>query len=111
MDTFSSVTVKEINKPHNLFIGRCTKKYPVLYQENVVLNNDGKSQVTANIRINVEGPVRIICVKIYDEDPDVMAYPSYSSGGIGKNFIEFNVLTTYGKGFKFFVQIFGVKLD
>lgn len=59
--------------------------------------------------MNVEGTFKIICVKIFDEDPEVLAYPSYGAGGIGYNFIEFNVLTTFGRGFKFFVQIFGEK--
>ncbi|XP_048516938.1 uncharacterized protein LOC109541017 isoform X3 [Dendroctonus ponderosae] len=87
------IIVKEVSKPHNLFIGRCTKKYPILHQENIV--------------INVDGPVSIACVNISDEDPEVSAYPSYVSGGIGHNYVEFNVQTTYGKGFKFYVQIFG----
>ncbi|CAG9759576.1 unnamed protein product [Ceutorhynchus assimilis] len=103
------IIVKEIIRPHNLFIGRCTQKYPILHQENIVLNNDGKSQVSANIRMNVEGPVSIKCVNVYDEDPEMSAYPSYSSGGLGQNFVQFDVLTSFGKGFKFFVQIFGHK--
>ncbi|ENN74278.1 hypothetical protein YQE_09250, partial [Dendroctonus ponderosae] len=49
--------------------------------------------------INVDGPVSIACVNISDEDPEVSAYPSYVSGGIGHNYVEFNVQTTYGKGY------------
>ncbi|XP_048516930.1 uncharacterized protein LOC109541017 isoform X1 [Dendroctonus ponderosae] len=101
------IIVKEVSKPHNLFIGRCTKKYPILHQENIVVNNDGQSILSSNIVINVDGPVSIACVNISDEDPEVSAYPSYVSGGIGHNYVEFNVQTTYGKGFKFYVQIFG----
>lgn len=47
------VIVKEVSQPHNLYIGRCTKKYPVLHQENVVLNNDGQSQISAKIRVGI----------------------------------------------------------
>lgn len=58
--------------------------------------------------MNVEGPVYITCVNIYDEIPNGEGgYPSFAAGGVGHNFIEFNVLTHYGKGFHFFVQIFG----
>ncbi|XP_050313874.1 uncharacterized protein LOC126748582 [Anthonomus grandis grandis] len=101
------IVVKEVTKPHNLFIGRCTKNHILLHQERVVLNNDGRSQIFANIRMNVDGNVLIDCVNVYDESPEVLAYPSYAAGGIGHNYVEFNVLTTFGNGFNFFVQIRG----
>lgn len=60
----------------------------------------------------MEGPVNITCVKIYDEIPNGEGgYPSFQGGGVGYNYIEFNVMTEYGKGFHFFVQIYGVDLD
>ncbi|KAJ8943958.1 hypothetical protein NQ318_013539 [Aromia moschata] len=102
------VNFKPNNKPHHLFIGRCNPKYKVLHQEHIILTNDGKSHVSANIRMNVEGPVYITCVNIYDEVPNGEGgYPSFAAGGVGQNFVEFNVLTNYGKGFHFFVQIHG----
>lgn len=60
--------------------------------------------------MNVDGPVRIACVKIFDEVPNGEgAYPGFVSGGLNHNFVEFNVITPYGKGFHFFVQIFAFK--
>lgn len=60
------------------------------------------------LKINViPSLVQITCVKIYDEDPDASAYPVYAAGGVGHNYIEINVMTTLGKGFRFHVQIFG----
>lgn len=60
--------------------------------------------------MNVDGPVRIACVKIFDEVPNGEgAYPGYVSGGLNYNYVEFNVITPYGKGFHFFVQIFAFK--
>lgn len=60
------------------------------------------------MKINViPSLVEITCVKIYDEDPDASAYPIYAAGGVGHNYIEINVMATYGKGFRFHVQIFG----
>lgn len=62
-------------------------------------------------QINVEGEVYITCVKVYDEVPNgAGGYPSYTGGGVGHNYVEFNVVTEYGKGFHFFVQIFGYDL-
>ncbi|XP_018564974.1 uncharacterized protein LOC108906244 [Anoplophora glabripennis] len=106
--TLPKIEYKIVNKPHHLFIGRCSSKHRVLHQENIILTNDGKSHVSATIRMNVEGPVYITCVNIFDEIPNGEGgYPSFAAGGVGHNFIEFNVLTNYGKGFHFFVQIFG----
>jgi len=34
-----------LDKPHHLFIGRCKPGDEVLHGENIILNNDGKSQV------------------------------------------------------------------
>ncbi|VEN44526.1 unnamed protein product, partial [Callosobruchus maculatus] len=107
------VEYKLLKKPHNLFIGRCyPKKYPVLHQENVIVTNDEKSHVTAKIKMTVAGPVYITCANIYDQGAEgEESYPTYSSGGVGQNFIEFDVLTQYGKGFKVFAQIFGYRID
>lgn len=58
--------------------------------------------------MNVEADVYISCVKIYDQIADGQGgYPSFVSGGVGYNYVEFNVITAYGKGFHFFVQILG----
>ncbi|XP_030756167.1 uncharacterized protein LOC115882312 [Sitophilus oryzae] len=105
-----SIVVKEVKKPHHLFIGRCPKNVPMLHQENIILKNDNQTLISANIKVIVEGRVNITCVNIYDEDPEVQAYPSYISGGIGYNFIEFHVVTSYGNGFKFYVEIFGYQI-
>ncbi|KAH0822359.1 hypothetical protein GEV33_000432 [Tenebrio molitor] len=65
----------------------------------------------ATTYINVEAEVYINCVKIYDEVQDGEGgYPSYVSGGVGHNYVEFNVTTEYGKGFHFFVQILGYEI-
>ncbi|KAG5896693.1 hypothetical protein JTB14_002539 [Gonioctena quinquepunctata] len=104
----SKIEIKILNQPHHLFIGRSGKKYEVLHQENIILTNDGKSHVSANIRMNIDAPVYITSVSIYDEIPNGEGgYPSYTTGGVGHNFVEFNVITNYGKGFHFFVQIRG----
>ncbi|KAJ8974940.1 hypothetical protein NQ317_012920 [Molorchus minor] len=86
---------------------------PYCTRENIILTNDGKSHVSANIRVNVDGDVYINCVNIYDQVSDGKGgYPSFSAGGVGRNFVEFNVMTDYGKGFHFFIQIYGhVKRD
>ncbi|XP_044257099.1 uncharacterized protein LOC123006579 [Tribolium madens] len=106
-----SIVHQVLKKPHNLLIGRCKPTDNVLHQENIILYNDGKSHVGARIRINVEGDVYITCANIYDEVPNGEGgYPSYAGGGVGHNYIEFNVETEYGKGFHFFVQIFGYEL-
>jgi hypothetical protein len=106
-----SIEYKVLKKRHHLFIGRCKIGDKVLHQENIILNNDGKSHVAAAIRINVEAEVYINCVKIYDEVQDGEGgYPSYVSGGVGHNYVEFNVTTEYGKGFHFFVQILGYEI-
>lgn len=56
----------------------------------------------------VEGPVYINCVNVYDEAPaGEGGYPHSPKGGIGKNFVEFQILTNYGKGYHFYVQIYG----
>ncbi|XP_072402397.1 uncharacterized protein [Diabrotica undecimpunctata] len=104
----SKIDVKILNKPHHLFIGRCNPNDEILHQENLILFNDGKSHVSANIRMNIDAAIYITCVNIYDETPDGKGgYPSYVAGGVGHNFIEFNVFTDYGKGFQFFVKIQG----
>ncbi|KAJ3640171.1 hypothetical protein Zmor_003487 [Zophobas morio] len=104
----STIEYKVLKKPHHLFIGRCSPDDNILHQENIILYNDGKSHVAAGIRVNVEADVYITCVKIHDEVPDgAGGYPSYVAGGVGYNYVEFNVMTEYGKGFHFYVQIFG----
>ncbi|RZC39456.1 uncharacterized protein BDFB_009617, partial [Asbolus verrucosus] len=109
--TQGSIEYKILKKPHHLFIGRCKPEDNILHQENIILYNDGKSHVAAGIRVNVEAQVYITCVKIYDEVPDgAGGYPSFVAGGVGHNYVEFNVMTEYGKGFHFFVQIFGYEI-
>ncbi|KAF7287490.1 hypothetical protein GWI33_001453 [Rhynchophorus ferrugineus] len=105
------IIVTEVKVPHHLFIGRCTKQYPLLHQENIDIRNDGKSLISADIRINVEGNVTIMCANIYDRNKEAQAYLSYIAGGVGYNFIEFNVNTSFGNGIKFFVEIFGKYLE
>lgn len=59
-------------------------------------------------QIGVDGPIYITCVKILDNmPPGEGAYPSFSDGGVGKNYVSFDVTTVLGKGFKFHVEIFG----
>lgn len=56
----------------------------------------------------ISGPVIISCVNIYDTAPNGEGgYPTTPKGGVGETFVEFTVLTGYGKGFQFYVQIFG----
>lgn len=58
--------------------------------------------------MNVDGPVSIRCVNVYDQAPNGEGgYPNSPKGGVDKNFVEFDVITTYGKGFQFYVQILG----
>lgn len=47
-----SVELKILQKPHHLFIGRCKPQDPVIHQENIILYNDGKSHVSATIRVS-----------------------------------------------------------
>lgn len=62
--------------------------------------------------MNVEAPVYITCVQILDQIPDGEGgYPSFVSGGVGHNYVVFNVTADYGKGFNFYVQINGYPLD
>ncbi|KAK4872198.1 hypothetical protein RN001_016322 [Aquatica leii] len=108
----SSISLKVLNKPHHLFVGRCNLLDEVLHEENIILNNDGKSQVNATIRMNVEGPVYITCVKVLDQVSDGEgAYPTFVEGGVGYNYVVFNVTAAYGKGFDFYVQINGYSLE
>ncbi|GJQ67514.1 hypothetical protein Trydic_g5145 [Trypoxylus dichotomus] len=100
-----------INKQHHLYIGRCRPSDVKFHGENIILNNDGDNHVTAIISINVESNVYITCVNILDQIPDGKGgYPKYLSGGVGYNFIEFEVMTNYGKGFNFYVEVFGYYL-
>ncbi|KAK9890144.1 hypothetical protein WA026_008950 [Henosepilachna vigintioctopunctata] len=107
-DLSPKIEHKFLRKPHNLLIGRCFPHYEVLHQEHIVVKNDGRSHVDANIRINVDGPVNITCVSVFDEMDEENAYPIYSGGGVGYNYVSFNVKTSYGMGFHFFIKIFGV---
>ncbi|CAG9855299.1 unnamed protein product [Phyllotreta striolata] len=106
--TRPKIDVKILGKPHHLFIGRCSPKDEILHEEHIVLTNDGKSHVSANIRMNIEGPVNITCVNVYDEMPNGEGgYPSFAAGGVGHDFVEFNVMTNYGKGFHFYTRVQG----
>lgn len=56
----------------------------------------------------MDGPVYITCAKILDQMPSGEgAYPVYKAGGVGHNFVSFDVTSVYGKGFKFHVEIYG----
>ncbi|XP_017771449.1 PREDICTED: uncharacterized protein LOC108558903 [Nicrophorus vespilloides] len=103
----SFIELQVLDKPHHLFIGKCTPGLKELHKENVIVNNDGKSHVTAEIKFQVEGPVDIRCVRIMDEAPASQAYPQYLDGGVGENFVVIAVSTVYGKGFHFYVEILG----
>lgn len=60
----------------------------------------------------IEGPVSITCVNVYDEAPNGEGgYPNSPRGGVGNNFVQFDVMTNYGKGFQFYIQIYGVPKD
>ncbi|KAB0800966.1 hypothetical protein PPYR_05320 [Photinus pyralis] len=108
----SSISLKIVDKQHHLFIGRCIPLDDVLHSENLILNNDGKSQVNATIRMSVEGSVYITCVKVLDQVSDGEgAYPSFVGGGVGHNYVIFNVTAAYGRGFNFYVEIKGYSLD
>jgi len=101
------IDVQIVDKPHNLFIGRCLPEYEELHNENIILNNDGKSHVTAEVQFNVNLPVEIKCVKVLDQKPGSGSYPTYLRGGVGHNYVDIGVTTKYGQGFNFFVQILG----
>ncbi|KAF5273371.1 hypothetical protein FQR65_LT04663 [Abscondita terminalis] len=111
--TNSTISLKVLNQSHHLLIGRCNALDEILHEENIILNNDGKSQVNATIRMNLEGsPVYITCVKVFDQVPDGEgAYPTFVEGGVGYNYVVFNVTAAYGKGFDFYVQINGYSLE
>lgn len=56
----------------------------------------------------MEGPVYITCVKVLDQIPDGEGgYPSFVGGGVGFNYVVFNVTTEYGRGFNFYVEVGG----
>lgn len=62
--------------------------------------------------MNIEGPVVITCVNVYDQASNGEGgYPNSPKGGVNHKFVEFDVMTTYGKGFKFYVQIYGRYTD
>ncbi|KAK5639140.1 hypothetical protein RI129_011632 [Pyrocoelia pectoralis] len=108
----SEISLKIVEKQHHLFIGRCSNLDDVLHSENIILNNDGKSQVNATIRMSVEGSVYITCVKVLDQVSDGEgAYPSFVGGGVGHNYVIFNVTAAYGRGFNFYVEIKGYSLE
>lgn len=56
----------------------------------------------------MDGPFTITCVKVIDQmAAGAGAYPYYRSGGVGKKFVSFDVVSANGNGFKFHVQIYG----
>nr|XP_022915403.1 uncharacterized protein LOC111425539 [Onthophagus taurus] len=108
----SYIEVGIVKQQHHLYVGRCSPKDIKYHGENIIVNNDGKSHVGADILITIDGLVYITCVKVWDQVPDGEGgYPYYTDGGVGKNFIRFNVTTGYGKGFDFYVEIFGRPLE
>lgn len=50
-------------------------------------------------------------MNVLDQIPDgAGGYPGFLAGGVGYNFVQFDVRTEYGKGFNFYVEIFGYYL-
>lgn len=47
-----SVKITVLQKPRHLFIGRCSPKDKLYHQENIILNNQNKMHILANIRVN-----------------------------------------------------------
>nr|CAI5848177.1 unnamed protein product [Callosobruchus analis] len=86
------------------FVNNTRSKNSVLDKRNIAVTkeNETKSHTTT-----VEA--RNITTARSSEGGE--CYPTYSSGGVGQNFVEFDVLTQYGKGFKVFVQIFGYRIE
>lgn len=100
-----------LNKLHHLYIGRCNPEHVKFHGENIILNNNGENHVTAVIIINVESNVYITCVNILDQVANGEGgFPRFLEGGVGHNFVKFEVTTHYGKGFNFYVEIYGYYL-
>lgn len=61
------------------------------------------------LKIYVDAPVLISCIKVEDMMPDGDgAQASLNSGGIGSNWVFIDVQGRYGKGFHFHINLFGV---
>ena len=47
-------------------------------------------------------------MKVLDQVPNGEGgYPTYISGGVGHKYVRFAVSTEYGKGFHFYIEIYG----
>lgn len=99
-------------RPHHLFIGKCRALDKLIHAETIIINNDGTSKTAGDIKINVEGPVFITCVTVLDNMNENMtsgAYPSYSAGGVGHNYVILGFKTAYGYGANFYIEIYGTE--
>lgn len=98
------------NRSHHLFVGRCGRKDDLIHAETIIINNDGTSRTLGDIKISVQGPVYITCVKVLDQTPEGElsgAYPSYIAGGVAYNYIILGFKTAYGYGARFYVEVYG----
>lgn len=98
------------NRSHHLYVGRCGKNDILIHSETIIINNDGTSRTLGDIKINVEGPVFITCVKVLDQVQEGQlsgAYPSYIAGGVGYNYIVLGFKTAYGYSANFYVEVHG----
>lgn len=92
-------------------MGKCDNTDPYLHAERIVVNNDGKSRVLGDVRVNVEAQVNITCFKVLDMAGTFSgAFPSYLTGGLGHNYVIFEFDAAYGYGINFLVELYGVIL-
>lgn len=96
------------DKTNELLVGNCTPDEPLIHAETIVVNNDGRSRLTGNIRVNVEAPVNITCVKLVNQADNASGVLAHLvEGGVGHNYVVFGVDTAFGQSINYFVQIFG----
>ncbi|KAF5274601.1 hypothetical protein FQA39_LY07213 [Lamprigera yunnana] len=108
----SKISLKALNVSRDMVLGLCSPLDEVVHEESIIVNNDGKSQLNGTILINVHGPVYITCVMVLDQLSDGDgAYPNFVDGGVGYNYVIFNVTAAYGKGFSFKIHVKGYSLD
>lgn len=109
------VTEKTIlkNVPgNNLFIGNCRATEKLVYTDNTILQNGGKSIVNGTLEIYIDAPLRISCILIIDQVTDgTGGIPTLNSGGIGFNWVKVDVQALYGKGFHFKIHVFGKETE
>lgn len=116
----TTTTQPEVTEPtilknvpgNNLFIGKCLSTEKLVYTDNTILQNGGKSIVNGTLEIYIDAPVRISCILIVDQVTDgTGGVPSLNSGGIGFNWVKIDVQAKYGKGFHFKIHVFGKETD